>query len=670
MRIVDVSLRVRSSVGASEYSTRFGVGLNVIRAPNSWGKSTLLQSIVYALGLEGALSASRRSPLGPAMTTVLDTEKGRGAVIESWVTVTLANDRGQYLRARRAVVSPDVSSILIQTWTAGSEDDLDLVARKDMFVRDPGGAVSVVGFHRLLEEFLGWSLPDVPNFAGGQTKLYLEILVPLSYVEQKFGWSGIAPRVPTHYRVRSPLQRSVEYVLGFSVLERLRLLEALKEEESEIRESWAKSVSRASEAARAGNLRISIANSSPIGSLQRQAIVLDADLGTGWLPVDVALGQCRERLESVGDTAVMAGERTEISRAELSTAEQDVRQIAGTIRDLDERLTLLGADSDALASRLASIEADRRRLRDLVKVRDIGGELELPLIAEGRCPTCQQTLDDRDVATGNVSTVDENVSMLESERRTLLTMQVAALQRMSDVEAALSSANSNMLEARARVRLLKDELVGPSGAPSLATVQERLRLEERIRAMNRVTMLVGSVEDELDTLAQRLDGIRVRRAALGDGKLAPRDATLMESFRRSFREQLAEYGLRSLPSSEVTIDEQTYLPVHDGFELSFDVAMGISASDTIRTKWAYHIALLEASRLGQRGHHFGVLVLDEPNQQQTERPSLAAFLRRLQRDSHLAQIIYATSEDPDLLDENLRGLAYTRIAADGVHVLS
>jgi hypothetical protein len=64
---------------------------------------------------------------------------------------------------------------------------------------------------------------------------------------------------------------------------------------------------------------------------------------------------------------------------------------------------------------------------------------------------------------------------------------------------------------------------------------------------------------------------------------SPSDGLILSNFRSRFREQLEAYGLRSLPASEVTIDETTLLPVNDGLELVFDVATGMSASDTIRT---------------------------------------------------------------------------------------
>ena len=158
MRIVSMALDVQSTLGHASYQCHMEPGLNVLNAPNTWGKSTLLQSIVYALGLEGALSASSRAPLGPAMTQAIETNRGRGSVIESFVTLTVANHRGRYMRVRRWAMSLEVSQNLVQVFVADSEAGLDAAHRQDMFVRQGGATVSEVGFHRLLEEFLGSGL--------------------------------------------------------------------------------------------------------------------------------------------------------------------------------------------------------------------------------------------------------------------------------------------------------------------------------------------------------------------------------------------------------------------------------------------------------------------------------------------------------------------------------
>jgi hypothetical protein len=670
MRIVSVALNVQSTLGPFSYQCRLEPGLNVLNAPNSWGKSTLLQSIVYALGLEGSLSASRRVPLGPAMTQAVETNRGRGSVIDSYVTLTLTNDRGRYMRVRRWAKSLEVNLNLIQVLTADSEAGLDAAARQDMFVREGGATVSEVGFHRLFEEFLGWSLPMVPGFSGEDIRLYLEVVFPLFYVEQKFGWSGVAPRVPTNFRIRDPLPRAVEYVLGLSTLDRIRALEALKQEEAAIGDEWTASVGRLNGAASAESLRLILPDTRPVGTGQRQPVVLEATIDGEWLPLERAEQIWTDRLTVIGGHVLPAGERTARTRADLATAESQARKLGASLRELQEQLAVSVADQGALASRLVGIEADKRRLTDVQRIRRFGGELDLPLIAEGRCPTCQQDLDGRDVASGTVTTIDENVALLDAERVTLVSMQAVAQERAARLAESVQAAEADLATARQQVRLLRDELVGPSNAPSLSQVQERLTLETRLRAAAAVKDTGVAVEHDLDELSIRFEDVRARRALLGEETGSTTDLAILGAFRTSFQQQIEAYGLRSVPPNQVTIDGRTLLPITDGFELSFDLGLGFSASDTIRTKWAYHTALFEAATTQDRGHHLGLVVLDEPRQQETDSQSLAAFLNRLNGDSRLGQVLYATSQDAEVMASLLRGIPHNSLPASGANLFT
>lgn len=663
MRIVSVALDVQTALGHLSYQCRMEPGLNVLNAPNTWGKSTVLQSIVYALGLEGALSTSNRTPIGPAMTLAVETKRGPAGVIESFITMTVANGRGQYMRVRRWAKSLEISPNLVQVQVADSEEGLTAVHRQDMFVRQGGATTSDVGFHRLLEDFLGWSLPLVRGYSGEDIRLYLEVLFPLFYIEQKFGWGGVAPRIPTHYRIRDPLNRAVEYALRLSTLDRIRQREALKEAEAAIGAEWTAAIGRLSGAANAERLRLVLPDIKPVGTGQRTAAVLEANDGPQWRPLDVVEAAWRQRLAAIGEQVIPAGKRTNRSRADLETAESEVRKLGAVVRDLREQVAISGADQDALAVRLAGIEEDKRRLTDVQRIRRLGGELDLPLIAEGRCPTCQQDVDGRDVASGTVSSIQENIALLEAERVTLMAMRAAAEVRSARLQESILSAEADLAGARDQVRLLRDELVGPSKAPSLSQVQERLTLESRLRGAAAVKDTCIAVEHELDELSVRLDDVRARRARLGDETISREDAMTLNNFRQSFQEQLVAYGLRSVRPSSVTIDERTYLPITDGFELSFDLTLGFSASDTIRTKWAYHTAMFETASI--RGRSLGLLALDEPRQQETDHRSLAAFLDRLNADRNLGQVIYATSEEPDVMADLLHDIPHTLLPASG-----
>lgn len=667
--ISEVKIAVATVDGIAEYGTRFNDGLNVLNAPNSWGKSTLMQAVMYALGLEGSQTASRRSPLGPAMTTVVETVSGRRAVIESYVTLTLRNSGGSYLRVRRWGYNEDVKRDLLQVWQADREELLDESSRVDMFVRESGSTTSKVGFHRLLADFVGWTLPMVPNFNGSETRLYLEVLFPLFYIEQKFGWSGIAPRIPTHYGIRDPLRRGVEFVLGLHTLVRLRQVEALREEEALISREWSSFVNRVLGATQAENFRVKNLSERCTGRTQRRPTVVEASLSGNWVGLEAAEDFWKSRLEELQGLNVTAGERTELTRAELAQAEREVQRLGAATRNLYEQLILSRSDQEAIEARLLSVEEDKKRLRDVKRIERLGGELELPLLAEGRCPTCSQAVDVREVATETVSSVDENIALLDAERLTLQAMLGSAIRRFDEVNTSVSASEVALSEARDRVRLLRDELVGSSNAPSIAEVQERLALDARLRALSRVRDIVGAVDEELDDLAGRLDDLRARRAAFDASTMDAEDENTMRRFKESFQRQLASYNLRSLSPESVSIDDKTLLPVNDGFELTFDVAMGMSASDTIRTKWAYYTALMEIGMSSSRGHHLGILMLDEPRQQETDRSSLASFLRRLREDSGIAQIIYATSEDPEILDGLLAEIPHTRIVATGPHLI-
>ncbi|MEV6969269.1 hypothetical protein AB0M47_29580 [Hamadaea sp. NPDC051192] len=566
-------------------------------------------------------------------------------------------------------MSQDLQTTLVHVWMAQSEEGLETARRRDMFVREANATTSEVGFHRLLEEYVGWTLPSVPNFAGGETRLYFEILFPLFFIEQKFGWSGVAPRVPTHYGVKEPLRRGVEFVLGLSTLETLRQREALRQEDIEIARSWQAAIGRAVGSASTEGFRIVGGSATPVVSSQRVTLILEASVDGEWVPLDAAMGRWRNDLALLSAVPQTAGERTSRSRVDLANAEAAVNKAGAIVRNLQEQLEFAQADQDAAATRRAQIENDKQRLQDVTKLRAIGGEFELPLIAEGRCPTCEQSVDNRDVATQYVSTIEDNIALLNAERVTLNSLQAAAKERADDIRVRLTSAESELASARDHVRLLRDELIGPSAAPSIADVQQRLKLETLLRDSERATSVVETVEEELDELATRLEDLRRRRRALDSSPMMAADVARLSTFRQSFTSQLRAYGLRSLSPNDVTIDDRTLLPVDDGFELSFDVSMGMSASDTIRTKWAYHTALMEAAREHSGSHHLGILVLDEPRQQETNRTSLASFLERLRDNSSATQIIYATSEDSALLSSLLSAIPHTSIPSFGPHLL-
>ncbi len=191
LRIRAVRLRARTEHAAVGSTIQFADGLNVVRAGNSSGKSQILQAIAFSLGVEGMFGPGRQVPLGSAMTDEVTTVEGgrarSAAVLASWCAVEIENARGDKVVAQRFAKHDRVLPNLVRVWHSPvlSAPPSRLPEPDAMFVREPGAAQNDRGFHRFLESFIGWELPRIPRYAGGDAPLYLEVLFPYLYVDQR-----------------------------------------------------------------------------------------------------------------------------------------------------------------------------------------------------------------------------------------------------------------------------------------------------------------------------------------------------------------------------------------------------------------------------------------------------------------------------------------------------
>src|SRR3984893_8866736 len=221
LRIRHLRLRAETASGTFGADIPFALGLNVLWADNTKGKSTCLQGLLYALGLERMLSPRREIPLTYVMTSHLD-DPDTGAprtVLESSVSVELENAFGDIITVRRGVKSAQDRRLVTVSKGPALSGPTARYQSQDYFVLDPGAAQREAGFHRMLADFIGWQLPGVRRFDGSETTLYLETIFPLLYVEQKAGWSTIPAAFPTYFQIRDVGRRTVEFLIGLDTHE-------------------------------------------------------------------------------------------------------------------------------------------------------------------------------------------------------------------------------------------------------------------------------------------------------------------------------------------------------------------------------------------------------------------------------------------------------------------
>lgn len=191
LTLEQLSIRTRTNDGLYGVDIPFTSGLNIIHAENTHGKSTCMQSIIFALGLEGCLGASRKVPLKTALTNQLRKSDGSMAhIFESKIYLQI-NNGVEFITIMRS--SDPNKKDLISVFHAVKLDEavLGQAKHQDYFLRVEGSATRERGFHYFLSEFLGITQPKVLKFDGTESLLYLESIFSINYVEQTRGWGGI-----------------------------------------------------------------------------------------------------------------------------------------------------------------------------------------------------------------------------------------------------------------------------------------------------------------------------------------------------------------------------------------------------------------------------------------------------------------------------------------------
>ena len=403
-------------------------GLIVIRANNTSGKSTCVQSLIYALGLEAMLTVNQQTP--PLQYAVLERFQYKDEeihVAESEVLLEIENGDGDIITIQRSIVSHTRKTNLVMVWQGplltGSDKDLD---KRDYFVRIEGAAQRPLGFHNFLATYLGWQLPTVSRYDGGDVPLYLECIFPLFVIEQKHGWSGIQSRMPTHFRIREMGKRAIEFVLKLDSYAIAAKRQRLREQLNLISKNWE---------------QIAIELDAKIGALggvlrnvprqprsewpllpAPECLVFD---GKEWEPIQLAEARIAARLK-------------ELSPLDVPTVTDDAARITEALRDAQKELATLEvaatralqdnaveeAQNGSIRERISALEADLQHYQDLKRLREIGSVLKLSVVT-GRCPTCEQEINDvllPQAAAAPPMSFEENIKFIAGQISAFTTM--------------------------------------------------------------------------------------------------------------------------------------------------------------------------------------------------------------------------------------------------------
>ena len=662
MKIELSRLRVRVVAGGKRFGAdlSFTNGLNLVRAENSAGKSTCVNSIMWALGIEGILGPQHAVPLPHAMTSQIEAPDGtEHTVSESHVILEIRRSDGEYLTIRRQVAG-DVNNRLVRVWDGPI---LSMPASgatlRDYYVRRRGAAQEERGFHRFLTEWCRWNMPEVARFDGSTGPLYIEAIAPLWIVEQKRGWAGLQALTPNYLRISDVKKRALEHILGLDVLSRRARTQELERRLTDLRSQWTE--------CRAGLDAHMKQVGGSVRGLPRQPTgdwpptpephVL-VSKGDGWQPIREAAREAAERIESIS----IRSRSTDATNAQLSdeldAAEVKLQQAMAASSQLRQATARDLESLKQAERRFASIEQDRRRHGDLLVLRKLGSD-DTSLLQTESCPVCSRELGDvllDETSRDRVMGVEETIDYLEAQAdltRSIIASTKASLDARQAQREALARESADL---RFRISALRVALTG--GGPTVADAESLLTARRQRELYENAEETFSVALQDFDALGQEWRITAGELEQLRGTEFSGDDLHKLETLQNEFRDQLSSYGFQSLQPYSLTISHDTYQPAHEGYDPSFES----SASDVIRIIWAYLLSLRHVSEDLDLNHP-GLVIFDEPRQQMASEISFRELLRRAATGP--GQIVFATSETEQRLASMLKGLHHRTINFDG-----
>ncbi|HEV3218227.1 MAG TPA: hypothetical protein VGZ48_00540 [Candidatus Acidoferrales bacterium] len=622
--IRDLKLEATTPDGQYGVDFSFSKGLNIVRAGNSSGKSTCVQAIVYALGLEGMIGKKHEVPLPHCMTEMLEDGGREHKILESWVMLEIQNQAGEILTIRRAAKSESEDIHLISTWagpalTSRAADAL----QHDYFVRLPGAAQRERGFHTRLARFLGWDLPSVPRYDGEMSPLYLECIFPLMIVEQKHGWSGIQASVPVHYGIKDAAKRSVEFVLSLEAYSNALKRESLSTEKETTKTKWADLVRECTDVVkRAGGVWQGLTREPTTDwppTVQPEMLFPD---GNAWITYGAERAKNAQLLTEFQDKEIASvGASVEGVRAELSKTYENLRTTEIVATGLLEDVQTGRAEYQALNDRITALQEDLLRHQDINRLKNLGS-LEVLEIAHDICPTCHQSIRESLLpqdATQVIMSIDQNIDFIEGQLKTFENMRTDAEEVLAAKEQQIGALRKEAEELRAQIRAQRTTLTSPDQVPAISELRRRLRIEERARELRELEEMFSVPFGRFETLSKDWKRILKDLAALPPDDLSKEDKDKLRTFQELLVGQLKDYGFSSVAPNLISISPETYRPIHEeGFDLGFD----LSATDMIRLIWSYLIGLMELGGTYPLNHP-NFIIFDEPRQHEMDKHSYA-----------------------------------------------
>jgi hypothetical protein len=650
------------------YRIPFSSGLNIIRGDNSSGKSTFVNSLIYALGMEEIIGSKGNAALPYALKNRFDLDGDNKVVLNSAVYLELENRLGKVITLKRVIKSDDIDTKLIQVIEGAylTDNSITNVKSQYTFLHDAGSAQDEKrGFFAYLENFLGLKLPSLSDNKGKETKLYLQSVFSALLIEQKRGWTDYIANIP-YYGVSSMREKVASFLLDLDIFRSAKSLNEFQLHRSKIMSDWSEVVTEIKIVVEGNYLSVSGISKIPSIDFDPKLVSISESKGNEIHSIEVIKAGLQK-----GMLEVIQSEKSELSNESPTL----VKSIESVQNRIDELLTMQSMCSSQIkinesqlsqyVESLKSIKKDLKANKLTEKLVKFGADEAKLDFAKGKCHTCLNPIDDILVSPGTFPmpmSLRENITHLDNQKKMTESLLEGLQKNIEKDKGQLLTINREVVKFRKELISLKRDIKSTTHIKE-ADIRRKITLENRLSELSKLEVKVRSSLEILATLAREYKKINAKISSLSNFTFTGEDRHKIKIFSNEFKLLATKFGYRSAEVDEIEIKAGTLLPYLQDLELreqmdtptelkkkegvsTTDIKSDSSASDFVRLIWSYLIALYKASSQSG-GNHPGLILFDEPAQHSMSTKSVNKMLDLLSTTHGLQSIVAASFDEND-----------------------
>lgn len=468
-----------------------------------------------------------------------------------------------------------------------------------------------------MANFAGIVLPTVPTRnSDKESVLYLQTLFALCYVEQTRGWSDYFATIKG-YNIFRPKQRIIEYALSLAMDAEYETKQKFKEKRDQAKTKWYLEVK---------NLRGILACNN------FEVIGLEDNIEKQKNNIDTL------KIEYVGKNGLDIERHLQELEAAIALFEQSKREISQGCTPKDKKLIetyqkhqkiyddfchKLAIDKrklDVITQKLSALENEHKRIVGLTKVDNVFTTLQVTI-----CPTCKQALpigeEAREKEIEKAQLVDMD-KMISNQKKFLDALKEATESNLQQKQLHLLYIEKLLSQDKVLVQQLNNETCfsasGISEVEMMEVARQKLELEQTKVLLSKIDaakLRLENIKEDYDKYDKEYKSLKNNERNGLQNSLA--------KFEVMFKETLMYFEYKSNYKNQLyfetnPISSYLYFPLVQMQKDSSEQLRSVSsASDFIRSIWAYYLALLKVG-----GKHPGFVIFDEPCQQSMDESSL------------------------------------------------